>query len=100
MAAGLKVGRPYRLRKVDRGGPVDPNASGSQRVGKLVEQFVALFDRLCRPHAVLAAHVGVFRNLGVQCRLRRRNVAAGRYTDNYVLERVPFVPAAYAYWFR
>ena len=77
LAARLEIRRLHLLRKVDRCRPVDPDSPLAQNPGEIVEKFVPPVDGLLRPHSMLPAHVGIRRDLCIQCRFRRRDVATG-----------------------
>ena len=92
LAVGVEIRSRCGLGEIDRRGPVDRHAVALKLFGELVQQFICTVDRFLRTPAPLAAHVAVFRHLGIQCRFGRGDVAIVGAPDDNVLQRIPLVP--------
>ncbi len=84
-----------RLRKIDRGGPVNNNSPPFQKRGKIIQQLVCPINGFLRAASPLSAHVAVLWHLCIQCRFSRRNMTVICPPDNYMLQGIPLIPTIY-----
>lgn len=95
LAVSVEIRRGGRQRMVDTGGAVHTHAALLQHACKVIEQLVRAVDGFLRAAAPLAAHIAVFGHFCIQRRFFGWDVAIVGTAHNYMLQRIPLIPAVY-----